>query len=65
MFYREVGQYKASYTADQAIFPISNDRIGVTLLLILAVVVPPMTGSQYLMGPIMTQFLVFGLAALL
>ncbi len=64
MFYREVGQYKTSYRADQAIFPISNDRIGIFLILIVAYVAPPLTGSQYLMGPIMTQFLVFGLAAL-
>ena len=26
MIYREVGQFKASYAADQAIFPISQDR---------------------------------------
>ena len=28
MFYREVGQFKTSYAADQAIFPILQDRIG-------------------------------------
>lgn len=64
MFYREVGQYKSSYRADQAIFPISNDRIAFFLFLIVAFVVPPLSGSQYLMGPILTQLLVFGLAAL-
>ena len=64
MFYREVGQYKTSYRSDQAIFPISNDRIGIILILTVAFVVPPVTGNQYIMGPIMTQFLVFGLAAL-
>ncbi len=64
MFYREVGQYKTSYAADQAIFPLSNDRIGVMLILIVAFVVPPLSGNQYIMGPILTQLLVFGLAAL-
>lgn len=64
MFYREVGQYKSSYRADQAIFPITNDRIGVMLILIVAFVVPPLSGNQYIMGPILTQLLVFGLAAL-
>ncbi len=64
MIYREVGQYKTSYSADQAIFPITNDRIGIMLLLVVAFVVPPLSGSQYLMGPILTQLLVFGLAAL-
>ncbi len=64
MFYREVGQYKSSYSADQAIFPITNDRIGVILILLFAFIWPPLSGSQYLMGPILTQLLVFGLAAL-
>ena len=31
MFYREVGQFKTSYAADQAIFPIRQDRIGLAL----------------------------------
>ncbi len=64
MIYREVGQYKTSYAADQAIFPITNDRIGIMLILLVAYIVPPLSGSQYLMGPILTQLLVFGLAAL-
>ncbi len=64
MFYREVGQYKSSYPADQAIFPLSNDRIGVMIILLIAFLWPPLSGSQYLMGPILTQLLVFGLAAL-
>ena len=64
MFYREVGQYKSSYPADQAIFPLTNDRIGIIIILLIAFIYPPLSGSQYLMGPILTQLLVFGLAAL-
>lgn len=64
MFYREVGQYKTDYRADQAIFPITNDRIGIIAILLVAYIVPPMSGNQYIMGPILTQLLVFGLAAL-
>jgi len=64
MFYREVGQYKTNYPADQAIFPIGNDRIGIIAILLVAYIVPPLYGSQYIMGPILTQLLVFGLAAL-
>ncbi len=64
MIYREVGQYKSSYPADQAIFPLTNDRIGVIIILLIAFIWPPLSGSQYLMGPILTQLLVFGLAAL-
>ena len=33
MFYREAGQYKTSYAADQAVFPILQDRIGIVLIL--------------------------------
>ena len=29
MLYREVGQFKTSYAADEAVFPILQDRIGV------------------------------------
>ena len=28
MLYREAGQYKVSYQADQSVFPILQDRIG-------------------------------------
>ena len=33
MFYREAGQYKTSYRADQAMFPILQDQIGIVLIL--------------------------------
>jgi hypothetical protein len=29
MFYREVGQFKTTYKADQSIFPILQDKIGI------------------------------------
>ena len=29
MFYREAGQYKTTYHADQALFPIRQDQIGI------------------------------------
>jgi hypothetical protein len=32
MLYRESGQYKTSYIADQAIFPIREDRIGMAII---------------------------------
>ena len=36
MFYREAGQFKTSYRADQALFPILQDRIGIVLILAVA-----------------------------
>jgi len=33
MFYRENGQFKTSYRADQQVFPIAQGRIAIFLLL--------------------------------
>ena len=38
MLYREAGQFKTSYGADQAIFPILQDRIWVFIMLFVALV---------------------------
>ena len=39
MLYREAGQFKTSYVADQQIFPILQDRIAISLLLVVAFVI--------------------------
>ena len=36
MFYREAGQFKTTYQADQALFPILQDKIGIVLILAVA-----------------------------
>jgi branched-chain amino acid transport system permease protein len=41
MLYRENGQFKTSYRADQQIFPITQDRIAILLLLAVAFVGVP------------------------
>ncbi|MGQ0654921.1 MAG: branched-chain amino acid ABC transporter permease [Betaproteobacteria bacterium] len=64
MLYREAGQFKSSYAEDQQIFPIRQDRIGIALLLVVAVVVVPLVGDQYWLSAILTPFLIFALAAL-
>ncbi len=64
MIYRETGQLKTSYAADQAIFPIVQDRIGLAVILFVAFVVVPLTASYYWLSTIMLPFLVFALAAL-
>ena len=46
MFYRENGQFKTSYRADQQIFPILQDRIGVGLLIAAAFVVVPLVAPE-------------------
>ena len=60
--YREAGQFKSSYAADQAVFPLVQDRIGIAVILLLAFVVIPVTGSSFLIQAIMIPFLIFSLA---
>jgi branched-chain amino acid transport system permease protein len=64
VLYREVGQFKASYAADQAIFPIRQDRGLAAAALAIAFVVVPLVGSEYWLTTIMIPFLVYALAAL-
>jgi branched-chain amino acid transport system permease protein len=64
MFYRENGQYKTSYRADQQIFPIAQDRWAVLLLIAAAFIVVPMLGSDYMFRAIFIPFLIMSLAAL-
>ena len=64
MFYREAGQFKASYKADSAIFPILQDRIGLCCILLVAFVVIPVFGSAFFLSSVMIPFLILSLAAI-
>jgi branched-chain amino acid transport system permease protein len=64
MFYREAGQYKTSYAADQAIFPLWQDRLGIAVVLGVAFVVLPAAGSEFLLQAVAIPFLAFSLAAI-
>ena len=64
MLYREAGQFKTNYVADQAIFPIKQDRIGMAVVLLFAWVLIPAFGSDYFLEIIMINFLFFSLAAI-
>src|SRR5580700_634835 len=64
MLYREVGQYKTSYAADMAVFPILQDRIGIGVILLVAFVVIPYFGNDFLLQAIMIPFLIFSLATI-
>src|SRR5215470_2649787 len=64
MIYREAGEFKTSYAADQAIFPIRQDRWLMLAALAAAYVVIPTVGSEYWLLTIMIPFLVYALAAL-
>jgi branched-chain amino acid transport system permease protein len=67
MIYREVGQFKTNYKSDSAVFPILQDRIGIAVILLLALVVVPLYGhygesGQFFMSGIMIPFMIFALA---
>jgi branched-chain amino acid transport system permease protein len=64
MLYREAGQFKTTYAADAAIFPIRQDRIGVALIVLVAFVLVPLTASPYLFSALLIPFLILSLAAL-
>ena len=64
MLYREAGQFKSSYAADQQIFPIRQDRVAVAILLVAAFVVVPLVATQYWFSAILTPLLILALATL-
>ena len=64
MFYREAGQFKTSYQADQSVFPILQDRIGIAVILFAAFVVVPLTASSFLISAFFIPVLVYALAAM-
>ena len=64
MFYRENGQFKTSYRADQQIFPITQDRVALVALLAFAFLVVPMLASEYFFRAILIPFLILSLAAI-
>jgi branched-chain amino acid transport system permease protein len=64
MLYRENGQFKTSYRSDSQVFPITQDRIGILLLLAFAVIGVPLLADEYLFRAILIPFLILSLAAL-
>ncbi len=64
MLYRENGQFKTSYRADNQVFPIAQDRYAIAALLAVAAVVVPLTAPEYLFRAILIPFLILSLAAL-
>ena len=64
MLYRENGQFKTSYRADQQIFPIAQDRAAIALLLAFAALGVPLLADAYLFTAILIPFLILSLAAI-
>jgi branched-chain amino acid transport system permease protein len=63
MLYRENGQFKTSYRADQQIFPIAQDRWAMLALIALAYVAVPLLATPYYFAAVLIPFLIMALAA--
>jgi branched-chain amino acid transport system permease protein len=64
MLYREAGQFKTSYAADQAIFPIRQDRWLMLATLAVAYIVIPAIANEYWLLTILIPVLIYSLASL-
>ena len=64
MFYREAGQFKTTYGADQSVFPIRQDRVGIIIILVAAFVAAPLMMNDFWLNSIMIPFLIFSLSAI-
>ena len=64
MFYREAGQFKTTYKADSALFPILQDKVAIWIYLAIGFIVIPILADDFFLGAIMIPFLVFTLAAI-
>ncbi len=64
MLYRENGQFKTSYAADQQMLPIRQDQFFMIALVVVAFAVVPLLASDYLVRAILVPFLILSLAAL-
>ena len=64
MFYREAGDFKSSYSADQQTFPIRLDRQVVWGILAIAFFVVPFFINDYWEKSVLLPFLVWAMAAL-
>ncbi|MBX3530021.1 MAG: branched-chain amino acid ABC transporter permease [Rhizobiaceae bacterium] len=64
MLYRIAGQYKTSYAADHALFPVRQDAYLLGFILVMAFVVFPMTASEFAFRALLIPVLIYSLAAL-
>ncbi len=64
MFYRENGQFKTSYSKDQQIFPILQDKVAILAIVAFAFVGVPFLADEYMFRAILIPFLILSLAAI-
>lgn len=64
MFYREAGDFKTSYAADNQTFPIKFDRYRYYAVLLFAFLVIPFLINDYWVNSIFLPFLIYSIAAI-
>jgi branched-chain amino acid transport system permease protein len=64
MLYRTAGQFKTSYTSDQALFPVRQDAVLLMIILGFAFVILPMTASEFTFQTLLIPILIYSLAAM-
>jgi len=64
MIYREAAQFRTSYAADQALFPIRQDRLFVWAVIIFTFLFVPFLASEYLLRAILIPFVILAIAAI-
>jgi branched-chain amino acid transport system permease protein len=64
MFYREAGDFKTSYAADNQTFPIKFDRYRYYAVLLVAFLVVPFIVNDYWVNAIFLPFLIYSIAAI-
>ncbi len=64
MFYREAGEFKTSYAADQATFPIRFDFWRFWVVVAIGALVLPFLVNDYWTNAVMLPFFVYGMAAI-
>ncbi|QFT64771.1 branched-chain amino acid ABC transporter permease [Roseivivax sp. THAF30] len=64
MLYRTAGQFKTSYTADQALFPVRQDAVLLGVILLFAYVIFPLTASEFAYQTLLIPILIYALAAM-
>ncbi|MCA1285460.1 branched-chain amino acid ABC transporter permease [Salipiger bermudensis] len=64
MLYRTAGQFKTSYQADQALFPVRQDAFLLAVILAFAWVIFPLMASEFAFQTLLIPILIYSLAAL-
>jgi branched-chain amino acid transport system permease protein len=64
MFYRENGQFKSTYSSDQQMLPILQDRAFMLAMLAFAFIAVPLFVSDYVFLSLLIPFLILTLAAI-